>query len=148
MKTTYVKTKQITCVSEPSIFEQKQIKSSNDAQEFARQFYHADIELYESFFLMMLNRAGVVTSYAKISQGGTAGTVVDPKIVSKYAIDDLCSSVIMVHNHPSGNTKPSNADEAITKKIKTGLAMFDIDLFDHIILTSASYFSFADNGLI
>jgi DNA repair protein RadC len=148
MKTTYVKTKQITCVSEPSIFEQKQIKSSNDAQEFARQFYHADIELYESFFLMMLNRAGVVTSYAKISQGGTAGTVVDPKIVSKYAIDDLCSSVIMVHNHPSGNTKPSNADETITKKIKIGLAMFDIDLFDHIILTSASYFSFADNGLI
>jgi DNA repair protein RadC len=148
MKTTYVKTKQITCVSEPSIFEQKQIKSSNDAQEFARQFYHADIELYESFFLMMLNRANVVTSYAKISQGGTAGTVVDPKIVSKYAIDDLCSSVIMVHNHPSGNTKPSNADEAITKKIKTGLAMFDIDLLEHIILTSASYFSFADNGLI
>jgi DNA repair protein RadC len=148
MKTTYVKTKQITCVSEPSIFEQKQIKSSNDAQEFARQFYHADIELYESFFLMMLNRANMVTSYAKISQGGTSGTVVDPKIVSKYAIDDLCSSVIMVHNHPSGNTGPSEHDKAITKKIKDGLAMFDIQLFDHVILTSTSYFSFADTGLI
>ena len=148
MKTTYVKSKQITCVSEPSAFERVKITGSETAQKFARQFYHADIELYESFFIMMLNRSNTVTSYAKISQGGTSSTVVDPKIVAKYAVDDLCSSIILVHNHPSGNTDASDQDKSITKKIKAGLEMFDITLLDHIILTTDGYTSFADKELL
>ena len=148
MKTTYVKSRQITCVSESSPFEITEITTSRQAQEFARKFYHEDIELYESFFLMMLNRANIVTSYAKISQGGTSATIVDPKIIAKYAVDDLCSSVILVHNHPSGNKKPSQPDKDLTKKIKAGLRMFDIGVLDHIIITKDSYTSFADEEIL
>jgi DNA repair protein RadC len=148
MKTTYVKSRQITCVSELSPFERTEITTSRQAQEFARKFYHEDIELYESFFLMMLNRANVVTSYAKISQGGTSSTVVDPKIIAKYAVDDLCSSVILVHNHPSGNKEPSQPDKDLTKKVKTGLRMFDIGVLDHIIITKDSYTSFLDEEIL
>lgn len=148
MKTTYVKSRQITCVSEPSSFVRVEIKSPEAAQKFARQFYHEDIELYESMFIMMLNRNNMVTSYAKISQGGTSGTVADPKIIAKYAVDDLCSSVILVHNHPSGNKTPSDADIRLTTKIRQGLEMLDIKLHDHIILTTDGYTSFANEGLI
>ena len=90
----------------------------------------------------------MVTSYAKISQGGTSATVVDPKIIAKYAVDDLCSSVILVHNHPSGNKEPSQPDKDLTKKIKTGLRMFDIGVLDHIITTKDSYTSFADEEIL
>ena len=148
MKTTYVKSRQITCVSEPSVFEKVKITNPDAAERFARQFYHEDIELYESMFIMMLNRAGMVTSYAKISQGGTSGTVADPKIIAKYAVDDLCASVILVHNHPSGNREPSQEDKDLTKKVKQGLAMLDIKLHDHIILTTSGYTSLANEGLI
>jgi DNA repair protein RadC len=99
-------------------------------------------------FIMMLNRAGMVTSYAKISQGGTSGTVADPKIIAKYAVDDLCSSVILVHNHPSGNREPSEEDKYLTKRVKQGLSMFDIKLHDHVILTTDGYTSLANEGLI
>jgi len=148
MKTAYVKSRQISCVSEPSPFEKVKINGSSDAQKFARQFYHEDIELYESMFIMMLNRNNMVTSYAKISQGGTSATVADPKIIAKYAVDDLCSGVILVHNHPSGNKSPSDVDIRLTTKIKQGLGMFEIKLLDHIILTADGYTSLADEGTI
>lgn len=95
-----------------------------------------------------MNRSNNTIGYAKISQGGVAGTVVDVKIIAKYAIDTLASSVILAHNHPSGNTQPSRADKDITQKIKDSLKLFDISVLDHIILTEDEYFSFADEGLI
>jgi DNA repair protein RadC len=84
----------------------------------------------------------------KISQGGISGSVVDIKIICKYAIECLGCSVILVHNHPSGNRNPSQEDLNITKKIKQALSIFDIGLFDHIILTANSYYSFADEGIL
>lgn len=122
------------------------IKQSSDAEQYARQFYGDDLEIMESFFIMLLNKANRVTGWVKISQGGTAGTVVDPKIVAKYAVDSLSASVILCHNHPSGNATPSEADRAITRKIKDGLHLFDIATLDHIILAGDRYFSFADDG--
>ena len=95
---------------------------------------------------MLLNRANNTTGFAKISQGGTAGTVVDIKIIAKYAVDSLSSSVIICHNHPSGNKQPSDADLNITRKIKDALLLLDIKLVDHIIITENDFFSFADNG--
>ena len=124
------------------------IRSSKDAADFIRQFYSDDIGIFESFFLLLLDQSNTTTGYAKISQGGIAGTVVDPRIVAKYAIESLSPSVVLCHNHPSGNLKPSDSDIAITNKIKAGLQLFDITVLDHIILTEDSYTSFADEGIL
>lgn len=124
------------------------INKSSDAVEYIRQFFYEDIAIYESFFIILLNRANTTIGYAKISQGGVAGTVVDSKIIAKYAIESLSSSVILAHNHPSGNLKPSNCDLDLTKKVKNGLNFLDITLADHIILTEDSYSSFNDEGLL
>lgn len=127
-------------------FPKVKIGGSADVEAFVRQFYGDDLEIFESMFLLMLNRANNTVGYAKISQGGVAGTVVDIKIIAKYALDSLASSVILCHNHPSGNTQPSQQDIAITKKCKDALGLFEISLLDHLILTAESSYSMADNG--
>ena len=129
-------------------FEAIQIQSSRNGETFARQFYSDDLEIYESFFVILLNRKHETIGWVKISQGGVAGTVVDPIIVAKYAIDTLSSGVILVHNHPSGNLQPSDADRSLTRRVKEGLNLFNISVLDHIILTKDSYYSFSDNGEI
>ena len=147
MKKTYKST-----ISEYSLkytktdIQKTQIKSSQNSVDVIRKFYFDDINIYESFFILLLNRANNTTGFAKISQGGTAGTVVDIKIIAKYAVDSLSPNVIICHNHPSGNIKPSEADINITKKIKDALLLLDISLTDHIILSENNYYSFADNG--
>lgn len=102
----------------------------------------------EEFWVILLNRANTIISKKRISQGGVASTVVDVKIILKYAIDELASSIVLFHNHPSGNTNPSNEDKLITQKIKTSLQFMDINLLDHLIITQQSYFSFADEGIL
>ena len=144
----YASYRRITSVSEPSPFEVVKITSSQDAARYARKFYHDDISLYESFFILMLNQANDTMAYAKISQGGVSGTVVDIKIVCKLVVDNLSSSVIFIHNHPSGNLTPSNADKELTKKAANALSFLDVKLFDHIILTEDSYTSFADSSIM
>jgi DNA repair protein RadC len=133
------------------------ITCSKDAAKYARRFYHQDIDLYESFFIMMLNNANNTIGFVKISQGGVTGTVVDVKIVAKYALDTLCTGVIMVHNHPSGTLKESEADRHITEKCKKALNLIDVKLLDHLILVptdrldeseAITYISFADNSLL
>ncbi len=131
-----------------SVFEKVKMKKSKDIEKYIRQFYSDDIEIYESFFLLLLNRANETIGYAKISQGGITGTVVDVKILLKYVVDSLASGVVVCHNHPSGNLRPSSQDIDITNKIKETLNLLDSQLIDHIILTSESYYSFSDNGLL
>ena len=129
-------------------FEQKKIMSSSDVYDYAKQFYSDDLLIYESSFIVLINRANKVLGYAKISQGGVAGTVVDTKIVEKYAIESLCAGVFFVHNHPSGNVKPSMEDKLITDKLKKALSLFDIKLVDSVIISDGSFFSFCDEGLL
>jgi DNA repair protein RadC len=124
------------------------ITSPHEAADFIRQFYFDDIEVFESFFILLLNQANKTIGYAKISQGGIAGTVVDIRIIAKYAIESLASSVILAHNHPSGNLKPSQSDIDITQKIKAGLKILDIKVFDHLILTVDNFYSFESNNEI
>jgi len=131
-----------------SEFPKTKIRSSADSAEFIRQFYSDDIDIFESSFILLLNRANNTIGYAKISQGGITGTVVDPRLVAKYAVESLATAVILAHNHPSGNTEPSIADKEITNKIKNGLKLLDVNLLDHLILTNESYYSLADNGEI
>jgi len=127
-------------------FAQVTITGSKSAEQFIRQFYSDDIEVYESFFILLLNAMNNTIGYAKISQGGIVSTVVDVRIIAKYVVDSLATSVILAHNHPSGNLKKSDADSQITKRIKECLNYFDCKVLDHIILTKESYYSFADNG--
>jgi DNA repair protein RadC len=129
-------------------FPKKKIIDSRGSAEFIREFYGDDIEIYESVFILMLNRANNTVGYAKISQGGTAGTVVDIKIIAKYALDSLAHGIILAHNHPSGELSPSTQDKEITNKIKQALKLFDCTVLDHVILTKESYYSFADEGIL
>lgn len=129
-----------------SEFAKAKIKTSKDGADFIRQFYSDDLEIYESFFILLLNRASNTIGYAKISQGGIIGTVVDVKIICKYVVDSLASGVILCHNHPSGNLTPSRQDFDITNNIKHALSFLDCNVLDHVILTADSFYSFADNG--
>jgi DNA repair protein RadC len=131
-----------------SDFAKEKITSSKQSYEFIKKFYQGDIEIYESFFLLLLNNSCQTIGYAKISQGGITGTVVDVRIIAKYVVDTLATTVILAHNHPSGNLMPSQADKNITDKIKQSLKLFDVTVLDHIILTEESYYSFADEGIL
>ena len=129
-------------------FVSTKLTTSKEAADYARQFYFDDIEIYESFFLILLSIRNTTIAYVKISQGGIASTVVDAIIVAKYAIDSLAKNVILVHNHPSGGCSPSESDRILTKNIKKGLDLFSINVCDHIILTKDTYYSFADEGIL
>jgi len=103
---------------------------------------------HEEFWILLLNRANKIIDKHRISQGGTSGTVIDIRIILKEAIEKLASSLIISHNHPSGNVLPSQQDKEITKKLKDAAALMDITLLDHLIVTDSSYFSFCDEGIL
>ena len=124
------------------------VKNTKDAHQYAAHFWGDDLEIYESFFILLLDRANNPIAWAKISQGGVSGTVVDIRIILKYAIDVLASGLICAHNHPSGSLRPSDADIRVTNQLKAALKTMEINLIDHLIVTSAGYYSFADEGEI
>jgi len=103
---------------------------------------------HEVFAVMFLNRANKIKHYEIISEGGITGTVADPRIILKKALENDAVSVILCHNHPSGSIKPSKADEDLTQKIKEAASYFDIRVLDHIIVSEEGYYSFADEGLL
>jgi DNA repair protein RadC len=103
---------------------------------------------HEEFWILLLNRANRVVKKWQISQGGIAGTVADPKLIFKLALDELASGIILAHNHPSGNLSASQADLDLTRKLKEGGKLLDIQVLDHLIVAGQKYFSFADEGLI
>jgi len=102
----------------------------------------------EEFWVVLLNRANRVIRKEQVSSGGVSGTVADPKIIFKAALDQYASSVILVHNHPSGNLKPSQADVNLTRKMKHAGELLEIPVLDHIIFGDEGYLSFADEGLL
>ncbi|MDE6812624.1 MAG: DNA repair protein RadC [Duncaniella sp.] len=101
---------------------------------------------YEEFWVLMLSRSNRVKSRRCMSQGGTAGTVVDVKLLLKRAVDCLASGIILIHNHPSGNPKPSGEDDRLTHKIKEGAAYLDIRVLDHVIIARDQSYSYMDEG--
>ena len=123
------------------------IASSIDAEQVARSIFQ-QTDIYEEMYILLLNRANKVIGHALISQGGTTGTVCDPKLIAFYAINSLASSVIMVHNHPSGNPQPSGPDIQITKKVRDALRLLDVNLLDHLILTYDRCLSMQDECLM
>jgi DNA repair protein RadC len=109
--------------------------------------YFIDL-VHEEFWIILLNRANKVVQKILISKGGQAGTIADPKIIFKAALINNAAFVILAHNHPSGNLKPSQADVDLTKKIKSAGVMLDLLILDHLIFADRTYFSFADEGLL
>ena len=103
---------------------------------------------HEEFWMLILNRANHVKDKVLISRGGQSGTVVDTKIIFKNALDRNASYLILAHNHPSGNTKPSTEDLRLTRRISEAGKILDIPILDHIIIGDRSFFSFADEGLV
>lgn len=126
--------------------ERPQIRSSKDGY-YAIASMLMDLP-HEEFWILLLNRANRVIAREQVSLGGVAGTVVDAKIVFRKAIEGMASSIILVHNHPSGNLQPSQQDIDLTKKLKKAGETLDITVFDHLIITESGYFSFADERLI
>ncbi len=128
------------------VIERKQIKSSRNIFEIFGQKL-GDLP-YEEFWLIMLNRANKIIEMRKISAGGVSGTITDIKIILKAAVEKTASGIIVCHNHPSGNIKPSNSDISLTKKLKSACELVDISFLDHVIVSYNNYFSFADEGII
>ena len=124
----------------------KKITQSKDIFELFQPII-GDIP-HEEFWILLLNRSNRIIEKIKISQGGVSGTVIDVKIILKQALEKLASSIILCHNHPSGNKSPSNADDTITNKLKAGAELLDIQVLDHIIIADIDYYSYADEGKI
>jgi DNA repair protein RadC len=103
---------------------------------------------YEVFAVIFLNRANKINHFEIISKGGITGTVADPRIILKKALEEDATSLVLCHNHPSGNLRPSRADEELTKKIKEAASYFDITIIDHIIVSEDGFYSFADDGIL
>jgi DNA repair protein RadC len=103
---------------------------------------------YEVFAVVFLNRANKINHFEIISKGGITGTVADPRIILKKALEEDATSIVLCHNHPSGNLQPSRADEELTKKIKEAANYFDIKIIDHIIVSEEGFYSFADEGML
>ena len=128
----------------PSMENKKKIMCSEDAYQL--MIPHLMDLPHEEFWIILLNKANVILKSIFISKGGIGGTVADPKIIFKIVLEHLASGVILVHNHPSGNTKPSEADYQLTSKLKQAGNFLDIPVLDHIIFTNQAYYSFADEG--
>ncbi len=129
--------------------ERPKINCSKDIYDVLRKVWDDDrIEMVEEFKVIFLNRANRVIGVYEASSGGITGTVADPRLILAAAIKSLSVSIILSHNHPSGNLKPSRADEELTQKIKEAGKYHDIRVVDHIIVTSEGYYSFADEGLL
>ncbi len=129
-------------------FDRVNIFGSKDAANYARKFYFDDILIFESSFIMLLNRVNQVIGWAKISQGGIDSTVLDIRLIAKYALESFATGVILIHNHPSGKALPGEVDIKVTRHIRDGLKTLDISLLDHIILTEKEFYSFSDECTI
>ena len=132
---------------EDDVLENKnKISSSSDAYSI---FYPEMSDLVkEEFWILLLNRANHLIKKMRISEGGLSGTVADPKVIFKFALDNNASSIILAHNHPSNNLKPSQNDIDLTKKLISAGKLLDINVLDHLIIGSDTFFSFADESMI
>ena len=125
------------------------INNSQNAYEILKSLFPADtISLQEQFVVLYLNRANRVIGSYQLSKGGIAGTIADVRLILSVALKTLDTVLILAHNHPSGNLKPSEADKQITNKIRQAAKLLDIELIDHIIISSEGYYSFMDEGIL
>ena len=131
--------------------ERPKISCSRDASRILRNYMedgNLQMEHREYFFVLLMNRGNKVLGISTVSMGGMSGTVADPKIIFQIALKTSAASIVLCHNHPSGNLKPSESDIRLTQKLKKAGSFLDLPVVDHIIITEESYYSFADEGLL
>jgi DNA repair protein RadC len=131
---------------EEEIINLQKITSSKDIFNYLSPYF-SDL-VYEEFWIILLNRANKIINKVLISKGGQAGTIADPKIIFKAALENNAANIVLAHNHPSGNLKPSHADIELTKKLRSAGLLLDILVIDHLIFSERAYFSFADEGML
>lgn len=131
---------------EAEVLKKVKISSSNEAYIYLKPLL-MDLD-HEQFWILLLNRNLELIKSIQISRGGVSGTIADPKIIFKYAIENLANAIILTHNHPSGNLTPSDADIQLTKKLKQAAQLFDINLADHIIFTNHGFYSMSDQNIL
>jgi DNA repair protein RadC len=150
MKLFKTKVTKYKLVKEKTDIPSVKISRAENVSEYAQQYlYGEDIEVYESMWLLLLNRANNVVGFVRMSQGSSDGTIMDIKMISTYAVQSLTASMILIHNHPTGNIEPSTNDSRLTKKLKEAMDIFNITVLDHVIVEpDGMYYSFADNGKI
>jgi DNA repair protein RadC len=122
------------------------IMSSRDIADYLKA--QLQYKKHEVFAVVFLNRSNKINHYEIISEGGITGTVADPRIILRKALEHEAVSIVLCHNHPSGNLKPSRQDQELTSKIKEAANYFDIKVLDHIIVSDEGYYSFADDGML
>ena len=133
----------------PAIGSKPEVTSSSDAYLILKEYYPENqIALKEYFVVMYLNQANRVIGVQRLSIGGLTSAVADVRLLFGTALKVLATGLVISHNHPSGNLKPSKADEEITFKIRNAAKFFDIQVLDHIIVSTEGYFSFADDGMM
>lgn len=125
------------------------ITSSKDLAKYFREIFNQEtLEVFEQVMVIFMNNSNNTIAWYKASQGGITGTIIDIRLVMKAALNCYATSMAIAHNHPSGTLTPSDADKAITNKLREAGNVLDIKLLDHIIITSDDFFSFTDNGLL
>lgn len=133
--------------SSVKISERPFVTSSDEAYQILRHLWNPDIlELQEEFKVLLLNRANRILGIYTASRGGITGTVVDIRLLLAAALKAGACSIMLAHNHPSGNLKPSNADIQLTRKIASAADLMDLKVLDHLIVSTEGYYSFADEG--
>lgn len=128
--------------------ERPTVMNSASADAILRPYLDPIMETYEVFYVLMLDRGNRAKSIYKASQGGLHGTVADPKLIFSAALKCLASAIVLCHNHPSGQLRPSEEDIRLTRKLLEGGRLLDIVVQDHLILTRNGYYSFSDNGMM
>ena len=132
-----------------SLEELYEVTSPEAAADVCRKCFDSGlIDWKEEFIVIALSRARKMIGFYKVSSGGVTGTVADPKIIFQFALLANASAIIISHNHPSGNLHPSEGDKDLTNKLTKAGRLLDIEVLDHIIVTSESYYSFSENDLI
>ena len=130
--------------------QRKKITSADEVAEFARAMIYPEgtIEYVEQFYILLLDRSNHLFAWKQISVGGISATFTDPKVIFQTALLCHASQIILLHNHPSGNVKPSSADIEMTKKLKKGGELLEIKVLDHVILGKEGFYSFGEEGVI
>lgn len=148
MKTYKSNIKEYRLLEEPTDISKVKLTQSTEVYQYVKRMFLGTMNIFESMYLVTLNRNNNTKGYVQLSKGGLAGTVADLRLIAHYCIKSLSCGCILVHNHPSGNIYPSQADLNLTNKVKEALELLDIKLIDHLIVTDESYYSLADNGNI
>lgn len=126
-----------------------QVTNSQDAYEILRANWSEQMGFIEEFYILLLDRSNRVMGHYLVSQGSMVGTIIDPKVVFAAALKTRCTALILAHNHPSANLRPSQADKTLTEKLQKAGEWLDIPILDHLILSpEGGFYSFADEGLI